>query len=259
MCSTAQNCDLEAQSHTLQSRAKQPQLASLSRTSTSAPPIPLTTGRPPAPLPHNLLHTPLNPPPRPAAADARLLRQYIDSLTGSGVDKSTQVLAATDNAEARALSLAPGFAHMEATIGALASYVFPGPQNKASTPDINQVIGEFPAAAFAPVAASATDQGAVAVAASSGMLLAQPRGTPGTARGSTLKTYDPPDMLGVGKSHRVMTLSAALSLPPAGSFSQSDRGDGPHAIASAGEAVASSFSSRFDVTNPTNGKLPWRR
>lgn len=204
----------------------------------------------------------------PAAADARLLRQYTDSFTGAGVDSSQFVLAATDTgmAEARSAAVAPGFAHMEPLIASLAAYILPGPQSKATTqdtsltsPGISMTTGENAGAAFGTVAGAATDQGAFAVAASTAMPLAAPRGTPGTSRGSTLKTFDPTDVRGAGKSHAVMVKSIGMNLLPAGSFANSDRGDGPYAISSAGQAVASAYSSRFDVTNPTNGKLPWRR
>jgi hypothetical protein len=92
---------------------------------------------------------------------------------------------------------------------------------------------------------------AVTVAASNAMPLAQPEGTPGTSRGVTLRTFNPTSATGVGaKKDVIVGASIGMALLPAGSFSQSDTGDGPHAISSAGQAVASSFSSRYDVTAP---------
>lgn len=67
----------------------------------------------------------------PGAADARLLRQTTDSFTGTGVDKSWMVLATTDVAESRAQSASQGFEHMEATVTALATDLYPGSQVRA--------------------------------------------------------------------------------------------------------------------------------
>lgn len=179
-------------------------------------------------------------------------------MTGSGVDKSWMVSANTLHAESRTQSRGVGFPHFEGTEVAIAASIFPGSQTRVATNDIRQNNGpalEVPGAAFGPVALSATDQGAYAVAASDSMYQAQPQGTPGTSRGSTLRTFNPSTLGAAAKGTQVLGASVGMQLPPPGSFSESDRGDGPNAISSAGEAVAASYSSQIDVTQPVWGKL----
>jgi hypothetical protein len=105
------------------------------------------------------------------------------------------------------------------------------------------------AAIFSTVALSVTDQGAVASAAADAMPLAYPKGTPGAAQGTTLKTFAPFTVKGAGVKHDAMGFSAGFALLPSTALGISDVGDGPNAVAAAGAAVATSFSSKMDITN----------
>ncbi|KAI8463318.1 MAG: hypothetical protein J3K34DRAFT_462491 [Monoraphidium minutum] len=192
----------------------------------------------------------------------RSLAQYTDSMTGGGVDKSVMLLAATGmGAEAKSAPRSPGFAHVEGSVAAVAA---DGnfPRTRVSTgagiAQNNGVhAGEFSGATFGVNAVSILDTGPIAGAVPSGMRLSEAKGTPGTSRGSTLETYAPVYVRGAGAMHNVAVGAAVgLGLPTARSFSQSEQGDGPHAISLAGEAVAVAFSSRFDVTNPLYATRP---
>jgi hypothetical protein len=188
---------------------------------------------------------------RPGAPAARLLRQA-NSFGAQGLDKSAILkgFSQTDNAEALAQSVSLGFAVNEITVGAFATAAgggAVGPLGDAATGDVFERSGAAPSiAAFGAAAVSSTPGGATAVAAADSMPLAAPSGTPGTARGTTLASFDPVTLSGGGKLKNVMTSSVGTTNPAAGAFAQSDQGDGPHALASAGDAVASAYAAKLD-------------
>jgi hypothetical protein len=180
-----------------------------------------------------------------AARPLRRLEQYTGSIAGPTRDKDTEMaLASTIVAESRSQSSTLGVAHDRTTQVAVAGDGLPGPLARGATEDLafhSGVVGELPLAAYGPLAASRTDGGAVAVAASEAMSFTHPAGTPGTAHTSTLSAfhYPPPKHDGGPPIGASITAGA---LRPSGSFGITGNGDGPHAIASAGDAVASAFS-----------------
>jgi len=191
----------------------------------------------------------LTPPQQHAggATAARALRQVTDSLVGMRVNKSNLIVAATQNAESVSDEEATGIAVSESSLAAVASQTFPSSMSRVSTPNLyhHDGVRELPAATFRTVAVSTTTGGAAAVAAPESMALAAKAGTPGTARGSTMRTFDPdPPPRGLGRQGLVQTASVGLTDRPSGAFTISAMGDGPHAIAQAGEAVASAYSSK---------------
>ena len=106
---------------------------------------------------------------------------------------------------------------------------------------------ELPIAAFGPVAGAVTDTGHGALAASGALPLAAPAGARDVARSRAhlLMTTDPTSPLrGAGRRGAVDLQSVGANLPAGGAFSMSEMGDGAHAIAHAGEAVAVAYSSR---------------
>jgi hypothetical protein len=165
-------------------------------------------------------------------------------MTSGGIPKPYYTAAITNNAEAVTNARSVGVMSNEMTRSALASTRFPGPMGRVSTNDIYQQIGsaELPIAAWGATAESSTQGGAAAVAASNAMQLALPPG-PGAARGTTMSTQDPKAPHGAGKTKNVMLAAVGTTDRPAGAFSMVDLGDGPHAVAQAGEANSVSFAS----------------
>ncbi|GBF97460.1 hypothetical protein Rsub_10383 [Raphidocelis subcapitata] len=193
-----------------------------------------------------------------AGADAaRQLRQTTDALTSStGIDRSRLSVAITLNAQAVTEAKSAGVQHNEASVASIAADRMPAAMSKTATSGgLFQMggFGEAGIAAFGPVAVAATDQGFLAASAPNSMLLATDKGTPGTARGNTLPVFEPQNAPGVGKSKMVQTASVGHNHLPANSFSMSEMGDGPHAIAQAGDAVSGSYSSKDVGTDGAAG------
>jgi len=168
-------------------------------------------------------------------------------MTGAGIDKSYLKMAATLNTEAISSPMSMGIAHSEASLVSSASQTYPAAMSRVTTHDLDQQLGaqEMPVAVFGTVALAATEGGALAASASEAMVLAYDEGTPATSRGSTRAIFEPrPVAKGVGKQHKVQVRSIGITNNPSGAFGISDEGDGPHAIAQGGEAVASAYSSK---------------
>ncbi|GBF98001.1 hypothetical protein Rsub_11112 [Raphidocelis subcapitata] len=185
------------------------------------------------------------PGPAAAARPLRRMAQYTNSLAGPSQDTDKDMaLASTVVAESRSQGNTLGIAHDRTTQVAIASDAHPGPLARGSADELTfhaGASGELPMAAYGPIAISRSDSGAIAVAAAEAMPLAHPAGTPGTAQTTTLSAFDyPPPKLSGGPPIGSSVTTGALN--PSNSFGISGSGDGPHAIASAGEAVASSFS-----------------
>lgn len=184
----------------------------------------------------------------------RSLRQVVDSFTGANNPRVGMTFASTDYAEARSQAKTVGVTQLEAGVAAVSATKLPGAQSMASTTNFGSEPGvsnkggpapEISVANFGPVAVAQTDtQFATAIAASDTMPLAKPYGTPGAARSSYLTTFDAQvEPSGVGNQKNVQVASiGAGGLLPSNSFGISDVGDGPHAIASANEAVSNSYA-----------------
>ncbi|KIZ04077.1 hypothetical protein MNEG_3878 [Monoraphidium neglectum] len=186
-----------------------------------------------------------------AARAARLLRQTTETYVGAGIDKSVALkgFSSTDHAEALAIAQSLGIEHDEASISAVSSGRFPGPSSSVVTDDVDEDAGGgtpiISLATFGATAVASTSGGAVAVAGSEAMPMAAPIGAPGTAMSTTITSFTPTTIpKGTGKLGDVMLMSIGANNKAAGSFSESEAGDGPHAISAAGEAVASAYSSK---------------
>ncbi|GBF98002.1 hypothetical protein Rsub_11113 [Raphidocelis subcapitata] len=183
-----------------------------------------------------------------AARPLRTLRQVVDSFTGANNPRPGMTYASTDYAEARSQAKTVGVVQLEAGVAGIAADKLPGSQSRAATQNTNLQGGsatEISVANFGPVAVSQTDTlVATAIAASDTMPLAKPYNTPGAARSSYLTTFDAQvEPSGLGNQKNVQTASiGAGGLQASNSFGISDVGDGPHAIASANEAVANSYA-----------------
>ncbi|GBF98991.1 hypothetical protein Rsub_11795 [Raphidocelis subcapitata] len=194
----------------------------------------------------------------PPAGAARQLRQVINTRTSRGVRKPPLAVAIALKAQAVAHISGSGLQHNEATVKSIANDNFPRAGARVATHTSFHAGGEVEAgiAAFGPVSLSQTDTGALAASAADSMPLAMPEGTPGAARGNTLEVFVPQDAHGSGGggSGLVMTASLGVTGRPSNAFAMSEMGDGPHAIAQAGEATASAFSSR-DVDGSAQAQM----
>jgi hypothetical protein len=157
--------------------------------------------------------------------------------------------AGANMAEARSQSNIVAIQHRDITLAALSSDWYPGPQTSQATPDLMQRTGpatEVPIAAFRTAAVSTTVNGAVAVAAPDSMPFS-PRNAPGAARSAVYQTFDPADGVRAAATDKMELIRAASvgsALPPSNAFSISAMGDGPNAVASANEAVATAFAGK---------------
>jgi len=176
-------------------------------------------------------------------------------MTGAKTDKSKMVFAGTDYAESRSQANTVSLAQNEATVAAVGSEGrYPGAaartasntySNGNSISQNGGVAPELPVAAFRTAAVATTDTAntAAAVSASEAMLLSFPANTPGTARGSQWTTFTPDIPQGIGATKQVQTASISTgALLPNNALSISDMGNGPNAVAMAGNAVASSYA-----------------
>ena len=169
-------------------------------------------------------------------------------MTGAETDKSRYQVARTVNAQALSTTSAV-VQQNEITAAAVAQgRWYPGPESKISTsvtsPTQSDQFGqqgavELPAAAWGRAAVADTTNGALAIAASDAMPLSQPDGTPGAARAVTMPVMNPtmPRLRGT-------TAALGVNYLPSNAYGMSELGDGPNAVAHAGEAVAASMASR---------------
>jgi hypothetical protein len=205
-------------------------------------------GRSPEPPPAR------HPPALPAAAAARRLRQATETLTGLEIDKSYLAAAITPKAQAVSSTSGTGIAHDKSTTQAVASDHFQRTLTRVATKSSFHAGGDAEAgiAAFGPVALSSTDTtAAVAASLSKAMPLAMDAEDRGASRGNTLEVFEPQTAKGLGATGLVATASVGVTDRPSNAFSMSDIGDGPHAVAHAGEATASAWAGR----NPEKFKL----
>jgi hypothetical protein len=137
--------------------------------------------------------------------------------------------------------------HAQVTVKAISGDKLPRAAGRVATSsNVYTTSGEVeaPVAAFGSLALSVTDK-ALAASAPESMQLAQNKGTRGASRGTTMPAFEPQDVgKGVGYQKKVQVASVGLNNRPSNSFSMSERGDGPHAVSRAGEAVSAAMSSK---------------
>jgi hypothetical protein len=226
----------------------------------------------------------------PAAA-GRSLRQYTDTRTGQAIDKSRMVLSNTIWASTLSITSSRTVANDATTKRAVAATTTDGKlpgSTIAATFDYQLERGDVEpsGAAFRASSVSMTDtEKAYASSQPDGMPLALPdtykNGRPiaGVSTGSTLAGFDPnpvvPARANDVRQHGTPSVaSIGLPLPASRSFAISDNGDGPHAMSTANEAVATSWSSsdfdyeaashavpdaRPDPPEPLQYDKDWRR
>lgn len=238
--------------------------ARILRVGTSAGAAPPPPPPPPEPPPEP---PPAGPPRAPGGAapiaPLRRLSQTTDSFVGRGINKDDMLkgYSATDYAEALSQARSLGIDHNEATVRSISAALLPGPLSKSGTDDVFLQAGAAflrpSITAFGPMAETDTQGGATAVAAPQAM----PQASADTAMSTTANGFTPTLARGAGTRHDVMTASVGTNLLPAGSFGESEQGDGPYAIAAAGDAVASSMSSKPDNNvrgHPKSNMYYWR-
>jgi hypothetical protein len=196
----------------------------------------------PGPLPTHLVRLPAPPTALQHAAAARRLRQTTETLTGLDIDKSHLAAAITTQAQAVSSTTSSGIAHDKATTRAVADGV-PRTLTRVATKSGGADSG---IAAFGPVALSNIDTSPVLAASlSKAMPLATTANSKqGASRGNTLPVPEAPAAK-VTKAEPLGTQAAVgVTERASNAFSMSEMGDGPHAIAHAGEAVTSSWAGK---------------